>query len=114
MRWSGWVVGLVLVLTGHVSAVTYTLRWDPVTTHTDGTPAQDLAGYTLYRRDPGGTWLARDFILAPTTTATDPTAPLGIVCYRVTAVDMQGQESPPSNEPCMGQPTVPTGFRVTP
>src|SRR5262249_61404151 len=56
-----WLVGLTLLLAGSVSLVhaqtgQVSLAWNAPTTHTDGTPATDLAGYALYwQASTGGT-----------------------------------------------------------
>jgi hypothetical protein len=82
-----------------------TLEWNPVTTNTDGSPATDLKEYRIYvSTTPGGQNLASPQgppILAPTTitscTAQGITSD-GQKYVVVTAADLAGNQSAPSNE----------------
>jgi flagellar hook assembly protein FlgD len=56
----------------------------------------DLAGYSIYWQD-GQNWVNRDDVSATTLTYTVSSLPNGIYHYRITAYDLVGNESDPSN-----------------
>lgn len=67
------------------------LQWDAST-------EADLAGYKLYRDNGAGAWFRINNNLFTDTATTDRSLLNGGYLYRVTAVDMVGNESLPSNE----------------
>ena len=77
-------------LTPTVSGADIILNWSSVTD-------PDLTGYNVYRNTPQG-WIKLNTTLVPANTYTDPGLLNGAYTYRVTAVDLVGNESLPSNE----------------
>jgi hypothetical protein len=77
----------------------YTLRWNPVTTNTDGSPVADLAGYRIYRAlfvEDVAAASPLGFSPAGTDFYEDHTVNGGDFFYLVRAVDDSGVEGPPS------------------
>jgi hypothetical protein len=61
----------------------------------DDSPEPDLAGYNVYREDGAGAWALIASLEAATSAYTDP-SPASPSTYRVTAVDIWGNESAPA------------------
>lgn len=75
----------------------------------------DLGSYRLFRRNPDGTWPPSPVQSTATSTATDTGLVNGVTYeYRVTAVDLGGNESAPSGSvtstPIPAPPVPPTGL----
>ncbi|MEM7828535.1 MAG: DPP IV N-terminal domain-containing protein, partial [Candidatus Aenigmatarchaeota archaeon] len=79
-----------LNLTATASGPDIILNWSPNT-------EPDLAGYNIYRNTPQG-WLKLNPSLITETTYIDAGLPNGTYIYKVTAVDIVGNEGLPSNE----------------
>lgn len=65
------------------------LLWDPST-------VPDLAGYNLYRSEPGGPFVKRNSTPLTDNQVVDFVSLNNVFAWQVTAVDQQGQESPPT------------------
>lgn len=83
----------ILVFPFFVEAATVNLVWTPAT-------EADLAGYRIYRSD---TYCSEAVAFRPVQTVGPATAAsdvvgVGIYCYRITAFDLAGNESSPSNK----------------
>lgn len=74
-----------------ISDTTVVITWSPVAT-------ADVVGYNVYRSNaPGGPWVKLNGQPVQGSSYTDPALELGTTYYyRVTAVDREGNESPPS------------------
>jgi outer membrane biosynthesis protein TonB len=76
---------------------TVQLRWDPPTRNTDGTDIQGLAGFNLYWGESSRSY--GDNVRVPGTAESHTIRlPLGSYYFAVTAIDLEGDESSPSNE----------------
>jgi Bacterial Ig domain len=73
------------------------LAWDPTTTHTDGTPATDLAGYHLYYWQGSPSTRQRVDVGQTTTYTLTGLVEGGTYALAVTAYDTAGNESADSN-----------------
>jgi hypothetical protein len=74
-----------------------TLTWDAPTTHVDGTPLTDLAGYKLYYGTSSGNYNVAIDAGKVTTFKVDGLSPITYY-FAVTAYDSSGNESNYSNE----------------
>src|SRR6266446_4088057 len=113
-----WLVGLTLLLAVSVSLVhaqtgQVSLAWDAPTTHTDGTPATDLAGYVLYWQDSTG---VTQRVNVGNQTTYLLTGLVGGTTYTVdiTAYDTAGHESSPSNTLTVPVPLAQPDTATTP
>jgi hypothetical protein len=74
--------------------VARTIRWQPPTTNTDGSPLTDLAGFRVNCTSPRGIGL-RWTVPSPATLSERIDTAVGSICM-VTALNSAGTESPPS------------------
>lgn len=99
------VYALLAVLASPAFACKWT--WDPPSTNVDGTPLTDLVGYNIYR---DGVKLNKT--LLPTNTYNS-----GVACkpgtHWVTAVNIFGVQSKPSNKVVIGEPKPAASLNYT-
>lgn len=100
-----WLTLCLLLIPNLLWACTFT--WNAPTTNTDGSPLTDLAGYTLYQSDSSGVQTIT--VDAPATTVVMPGA-CRVGQYWVTARNVAGIESDPSNIVVFKKPNVPVNF----
>ena len=104
-------VSLCFILIFAVGVQAKSITWDPNT-------EEDLAGYRVYLRDlPEGTWrMGADVTAGPDQTVKILLSDLGVTTegheYYVTAYDISGNESGPSNIINDVVPTPPGGCRI--
>lgn len=102
-----WAALLCMIALGQAC----TLAWDAVTTNTDGSAITDLAGYRLYYKSPGSTTVQLLGEVGPTSVTLSLTCPKGDLW--VTAINIPGIESEPSNIVRVRQPNKVNAFTVT-
>ena len=105
----------LLLVAGYVQAASVMLQWD----YTQGTDtATQFKVYSQISTTCTSTWAVIAMVAVPTQTYTDSMLSAGLVyCYRITAVDAAGLESPPSNVVMFQvqetRPTAPSNLRGT-
>jgi Dockerin type I domain len=101
------VVVFINLLVRIAIASSVTLDWDPVTTHADGTPLTDLAGYTVYQStvsfNRGGVWISTSAVSGDSlvtqynvsggTNSYAVNSKSGQTYFRLSAYDQQGIRS---------------------
>ena len=112
------LIALILApqLSGACSGIRFTMRWTEPTTNVDGTPLTDLAKTTLYYQVNTNTPKKKDYIAKLTTGGAAKTASLtplmncvtktNTIRWWVTATDVSGNISQPSNEVIKNIPMI--------
>jgi hypothetical protein len=119
-RFRIWALGALAALAAllgwqYADAVT-SLTWIPPTQNIDGSPLTDLSTYRVKRRASSttGAYILLATVPAPASSYTDNATLEGVNCYVVTAVDLTGNESDPSNQACKTidtlRPDAPSGL----